>query len=192
MSIKLLAAELSRFLGSAEPEVLCITGKWGVGKTYAWNYYLKQAQESHNEKLAKYAYISLFGRNSLDDVRTAIVENTVNSRAAGEKPDLKSFKSVVSELANLTGPFAKLASFIPTAAGYVGSLNRALFLTVRDQIICIDDLERMGSGLETMNVMGLVSSLKEEKFCKVVILLNQDALSGTRKKDFEEHLVDRF
>src|SRR5438270_8793342 len=94
----------------------------------------------------------------------------------------------MSELANLTGPFAKLASFIPTAAGYVGSLNRALFLTVRDQIICIDDLERMGSGLETMNVMGLVSSLKEEKFCKVVILLNQDALSGTRKKDFEEHL----
>ena len=103
MSIKLLAAELSRFLGSAEPEVLCITGKWGVGKTYAWNYYLKQAQESHNEKLAKYAYISLFGRNSLDDVRTAIVENTVNSRAAGEKPDLKSFKSVVSELAKASG-----------------------------------------------------------------------------------------
>ena len=102
MSIKLLAAELSRFLGSAEPEVLCITGKWGVGKTYAWNYYLKQAQESHNEKLAKYSYIALFGRNSLDDVRTAIVENTVNSRAAGEKPDLKSFKSTLMEMSQVT------------------------------------------------------------------------------------------
>jgi Cdc6-like AAA superfamily ATPase len=90
MSIKLLATELSRFFGSVEPEVLCITGKWGVGKTYAWNYYLRQAQDGHNVKLAKYAYVSLFGRNSLDDVRAAIVENTVNSGTPGEKPDLKS------------------------------------------------------------------------------------------------------
>jgi hypothetical protein len=26
-------------------EVLCITGKWGVGKTFAWNRYLREAQE---------------------------------------------------------------------------------------------------------------------------------------------------
>jgi hypothetical protein len=95
VSIKLLAAELARFLGSAEPEVLCITGKWGVGKTFAWNHYLREAQDKGNVRLAKYAYVSLFGRNSLDDVRTAIVESTVNSRAAGRKPDLQSFKSVL-------------------------------------------------------------------------------------------------
>jgi Cdc6-like AAA superfamily ATPase len=117
MSIKLLAAELARFLRSAEPEVLCITGKWGVGKTYSWNHYLRQAQDNNNVKLKKYAYVSLFGRNSLDDVRTAIVENTVDSQATGEKPDLKSFKSAVAELRSLAGPFAKLASFIPSAAG---------------------------------------------------------------------------
>src|SRR6266446_755912 len=113
MSIKLLAAELSRFLGSVEPEVLCITGKWGVGKTYAWNHYLRRAQEGNNVKLRKYAYVSLFGRNSLDDVRTAIVENTIDSRAAGQTPDLKSFSSAMAELKSLAGPFAKLASFIP-------------------------------------------------------------------------------
>lgn len=59
---------------------------------------------------------------------------------------------------------------------------------VRNQIVCIDDLERIGSGLDTMNVLGLVSSLKEEKSCKVVILLNQDALSGASKKDFKAQL----
>jgi hypothetical protein len=188
MSIKLLAAELSRFLGSTEPEVLCITGKWGVGKTYAWNHYLRQAQNDDKVKLEKYAYVSLFGRNSLDDVRTAIVENTVDGRAAGKKPDLTSFKSAVAELRSVAGPFAKLVSFVPSATSYVGSLNRALFLMVRNQIVCIDDLERVGSGLDTMNILGLVSSLKEEKSCKVVILLNQDALSGLNKQDFETQL----
>jgi hypothetical protein len=39
-----------------------------------------------------------------------------------------------------------------------------------------------------MNVLGLVSSLKEEKSCKVVILLNQDALSGASKDIFEAQL----
>jgi Cdc6-like AAA superfamily ATPase len=28
--------EIERFLRSSEPEVLCITGSWGVGKTYTW------------------------------------------------------------------------------------------------------------------------------------------------------------
>jgi hypothetical protein len=59
---------------------------------------------------------------------------------------------------------------------------------LRDQIVCIDDLERIGSGLDAMNVLGLVSSLKEEKSCKVVILLNRDALSGANKENFETQL----
>ncbi len=184
MSIKLLSAELLRFLGSAEPEVLCITGKWGVGKTYAWNYYLRQAQGRDAVKLKKYAYVSLFGRNALDDVRTAIVENTVDGRVAGKKPDLKSLKSVVAELRSLPGPLLWLASFFPGSTRYVNSFSRALFLTVRKQIVCVDDLERVSSGLNTMNILGLVSSLKEEKSCKVVIILNQDALSKEDKKDF--------
>lgn len=188
MSIKLLAAELSRFFDSTDPEVLCITGKWGGGKTYAWNYYLRQAQVNNNIKLKRYAYVSLFGRNSLDDVRTAVVENTVTSGVAGKKPDLRSFRAAVDELRSVGGTLSKFASFIPGAAAYVGSLNRALFLTVRDQIVCIDDLERMAPGLDMMNVLGLVSSLKEEKSCKVVIILNQDALSGESEKKFKAQL----
>ena len=195
MSIKLLAAELSRFFDSTDPEVLCITGKWGAGKTYAWNYYLRQAQINDSIKLKRYAYVSLFGRNSLDDVRTAIVENTVTSGVAGKKPDLRSFRTAVDELRSVAGPLSKLASFIPGAAAYVGSLNRALFLMVRDQIVCIDDLERIAPGLDMMNVLGLVSSFKEERSCKVVIILNQDALSGASEKDFNaqlEKVADTF
>jgi hypothetical protein len=47
MSIELVAAEIRRFLSSEEPEVLSISGDWGVGKTFAWNRYL-QAEDTKN------------------------------------------------------------------------------------------------------------------------------------------------
>ena len=34
---KAVLAELNRFLRSKESQVLCVTGDWGVGKTYTWN-----------------------------------------------------------------------------------------------------------------------------------------------------------
>ena len=79
----------------------------GRRETYAWNHYLRQAQDSSSVKLAKYAYVFLFGRNSLDDLRTAIVENTVDARAPGKRPDLKTFKAVVDELRSLAGPLVR-------------------------------------------------------------------------------------
>ena len=188
MSIELLAAELMRFLGSVEPEVMCITGKWGVGKTYAWNYFLRQAQDKKTIGMEKYAYVSLFGRNSLDDVRTAIVENTVDSRVAGKRPDLTTFDSIAAQLKSRGKSLAWLASFAPGATSYVSSANRALFLMLQRQIVCIDDLERAGSGLDVKNILGLVSTLKEEKSCKVVILLNREVLSGVSQGDFDAQL----
>jgi hypothetical protein len=36
MSTVLIAAEIRRFLASDVPEVLCVSGMWGVGKTFTW------------------------------------------------------------------------------------------------------------------------------------------------------------
>lgn len=36
----LVASEIGRFLASVEPGVLCIRGRWGVGKTFAWKQHL--------------------------------------------------------------------------------------------------------------------------------------------------------
>lgn len=88
MSIDLLQKEIRRFLTSADAEVLCISGKWGVGKTFAWNKYLNEADEAGTVGLKRYSYVSLFGRNSLDDVRSAIFENTVPLTGAPTKPNV--------------------------------------------------------------------------------------------------------
>ena len=62
------------------------------------------------------------------------------------------------------------------------------FLTIREQIVCIDDLERKGKNLEIGDVLGLISYLREQRNCKVALILNDEELSGEAKTTFEKHL----
>jgi hypothetical protein len=62
------------------------------------------------------------------------------------------------------------------------------FMTIRDQIVCIDDLERKGKNLEIGDVLGLISYLREQRNCKVALILNDEQLTGDAKNEFEKHL----
>ena len=62
------------------------------------------------------------------------------------------------------------------------------FLTISDQIICFDDLERRGQPLDIGDVLGLVSFLREQRACKVVLILNDEELTGEAKTKFETYL----
>jgi hypothetical protein len=88
MFTALVEAEIRRFLASDVPEVLCIKGRWGVGKTFAWLKYLGEAQRAGELKANAYAYVSLFGLNTLDDLRFAIFENTVTAEHALKGADV--------------------------------------------------------------------------------------------------------
>ena len=168
---------------------MCVTGPWGVGKTYAWKHYFKEGQELKAIALPEYAYVSLFGRDSLDDVRIAIVENTVECAEIGKVPDLDNFWSIAARLTGKSSGVVKaIANVSPAAGAYTTGIYRSLFLAVRKRIICFDDLERASSRLEMKSVLGLISDLKEEKECKVVIILNDEALDGANKNDFKSQL----
>ena len=89
VSIALIEKEVRRLLSTKEPEVVCISGRWGVGKTFAWRRYL---EEAHARKggiaLKKYAYVSLFGINSLDDLKYAVFENSIDVDSIGVEASL--------------------------------------------------------------------------------------------------------
>jgi hypothetical protein len=68
VSVALIENEIRRLLSTKDPEVVCIRGRWGVGKTFAWRHYLADAHAQKGDIALKcYAYVSLFGMNSLDD-----------------------------------------------------------------------------------------------------------------------------
>jgi hypothetical protein len=193
VSIKLVEHEIRRFLSSSEPEVTCITGRWGVGKTFAWKKYLSDASSKKQIALGRYSYVSLFGINSLEDFKYSIFENSVKSSEIGIEPSLETLRSNTTAAAERLG--RKSLSFIqqiPIVKNYLGPLGPAWFLTVRNTIVCVDDIERRGANLSTREVLGLASMLKEQRGCKLALILNADALEDDQEefRRYYEKVVD--
>lgn len=191
MSTQVVKLEIQRFLASPVAEVLCIRGKWGVGKTFAWMQYLGEAESAKNLGLDRYAYVSLFGLNDLDAVRYSIFESTVASGQFLDGPDISSLRASLERAGNKGKralPFAK--TFLNAVGlGDAGeALSRAAFLSVRNQFVCIDDVERSGDSLRIRDVLGLASMLKEQRHCKVVLLLNDERLGPEDADELKRQL----
>jgi len=185
MSVKVIHEEINRFLKSPDPEVLCIKGRWGVGKTFAWSKFVKEVADC--AAFDDYSYVSLFGLSSLADLRYSIFENTVrlDSLVATESPTIQQRLKIIS------GKYKKALSYTsqnPIIQSKLGVSEKLLFLAVRNQIVCIDDLERSGEDLRLLDVLGLASSLKEDRGCKVVLLLNEEELSEDDQTTFKKQL----
>ena len=170
MSVKLTHDEIKRFLSSPESEVLVIKGKWGVGKTYTWRHYLEESANKKQLSKKDYSYVSLFGVNNLNDVKYMIVESTVPENEIKQGPSITSFNNAIS--------FISKNSFFQT---YAGGSEKIIFSRIRNQIVCIDDIERRSSNFDIMDILGLISFLKEQRDCKVVLLLNDDELDSKEK-----------
>lgn len=192
MSINQVKNEIRRFLRAEDRLALCLSGKWGVGKTHTWDALLDEAFKDNTVSPPRYSYVSLFGLESLGDVRRSLFENTMEAAAFKSLKPLEATVSSISDrLAHLASKWragAGLIRGIPIVADYSGLAEKAGFLDVRDQIVCFDDLERMSDTLALKDVLGLISFLKEKKRCKVVLLLNSEALKGQDADDFRVQL----
>ena len=194
MSIEILEDQIGRFLASEAPEVMSIKGAWGVGKTYAWNKYLLQAKNQKKIALRKYSYVSLFGINSLEDLKFSIFENMVDGRSIGRRPTVESFKSntevLLKSLGRKTVPILSSGASIDHLHSMINSLS---FLSLEKTTICIDDFERKGKDVEAQDILGLITQLKEQKKCKIVLILNDESLSDDSSIDYvklREKVID--
>lgn len=190
MSISLVEKEIARFLRSSDPEVICIHGKWGVGKTYSWNAFLQTAKDNKAIGLESYAYVSLFGIDSLERLKYAIFENKIAVDAIGIEPTIETFKTNTTAITTQLGRKSlKFFASLWPAKNHGFDFQTLSFLSVRKMIVCIDDLERKSDQLPMKDVMGLISYLREQKKCKVSLILNDDALAleENNKNDFEKY-----
>src|SRR6266702_2648660 len=185
-STKILRAEIERFLNSETAEVLSIRGSWGAGKTYAWNRFLKEARDKGKVALKKYAYVSLFGLQSLEELKYAIFESTVSTEDIGTEPSLEALQDNTAAVLSTVGrhSISSLLGFFKGASDAVKTIS---FLSVSGRIICIDDIERKGQNLRTQDVLGLVSMLRERRKCKVVLILNENELDEPDKKQLDRY-----
>jgi len=191
MSIKIIHEQLLKFISDSVPSVVAVKGDWGVGKTYAWEKYLYEAKEQDMIACKRYSYVSLFGISTMESLKYSIFENSINHESIGSEPSLESFRTnavgVLERLGRSSLSKFKDMPYIKSASPAVEAFS---FMSINNTLVCIDDLERRGKGLELKDVLGLVSLLKEKKKCKVLLLLNDGADTITEYETYKEKVID--
>jgi hypothetical protein len=128
--------------------------------------------------------ISLFGLESLSDLKTHIYSNIENNHSTLEIPRwIRGLPSILKD--------TRVSQFGLSASTKI--FDSLMFNQVKDAIICFDDFERMSNKLDIKDVMGLANYLKLEKNCQIILILDEDKAEGDNKKkyaDYKEKLVD--
>lgn len=191
MTLEIVEERLNALLTDGHAKVLLLTGGWGAGKTHQWKHALKRAVAAGNRQ--RYAYVSLFGLTSLAEVRKRVAEETV---AAIKLPGKEgTVGETIEEAGWKLKPFQiiKLLPIIPYLWKLEGLANELSFSSVRNAVICFDDLERGGAGLRLADIFGLASFLKEERNCRIILISNEEKLNRDDKDDlllYREKVID--
>lgn len=162
--------------------LIAIKGNWGTGKTFFWNKF-----QEENLKAKPYAYVSLFGKDSIADIKKdVIIQISVKDK------HLSTVSEKIKEIKTTLGFKDDDSNF--GLSGSLLSATMSLFQKkeFKDVVICIDDFERKSSKLDIKDILGYLSQLKEQFGCQIVLILNEDKISnddGTYR-DYKEKIVD--
>ena len=198
MSIKKVKKAIKEFLSNDAPEVLSIKGGWGVGKTFFWNLFIKSESVCKNPKykFERYAYVSLFGISTIEELKFAIFEQTLDRSQIGKRISIDNLKQNAIELTKSLGrkvSWLLQIITIPWLKDIGPIIHSAAFLSIKDMLICLDDFERKGDSLSAKDVFGIVSLLKEQRNCKVIFIFNDtkfDEKAESEYKEFREKVID--
>lgn len=158
---------------------LSLSGRWGVGKTYLWKQIVRQVAREDALGRSRYAYVSLFGISSIEEVRSELV---VRRRPARDlDPDFDDLEQETARRAikDWLSQHSRLLWKQRSVSALLGpGVAEALAFDVygRNSIVCFDDLERAGPGLRIEDVLGLATQLRDERGCDILFILNEDQL----------------
>ncbi|HEX5091155.1 MAG TPA: hypothetical protein VFV84_00540 [Burkholderiales bacterium] len=153
----------------------------------------------------RYSYVSLFGLNSLSDLKQSVFASTVVKEQVATGTSVDTLKGNVEllgeQLNTVEGSKTSGLGFMETfgrkllpalaqvglARSWAPFIGDAAFYSVRNQLVCIDDLERRGEGLSAGDILGLIAFLKEQRNCKVALIFNDDSLDKDGKQRYAEY-----
>lgn len=202
MSVELVKKAMQKFLADPTPAVLCIEGRWGTGKTYAWDDAVKQSLRNKRMAKTKYAYVSLFGIKDSADILQSVFANTIDLATHERVENLSSaiglqkigdlYKKLDKKWKAATTFGADHAS-VPYFSGLGGVVRAMVSNLVYDTVVCIDDFERKSASVHVNEIMGTIVQLRDARKCKVVLILNENSLNEEEKVEFQrfaEKVID--
>lgn len=194
-NVENLENRLIKLIDNEKPWAIALTGEWGVGKTHLWDKIRDENKEVFSGK--KYAYVSLFGLDSLASLKSTIAIEVHKSVGINDniwkKDILKSTKRLLS---SLTGSSIGTTSDVRIGLNLGNNIiTNVIFSHLKNTLVCLDDIERKSDNLPMSEIMGLVNYLKNERKCQIVMILHneqsedKDYFDKHKEKVFDELLV---
>ncbi|OJU31998.1 MAG: hypothetical protein BGN99_03440 [Alphaproteobacteria bacterium 65-37] len=132
--------------------------------------------------------MSLFGVDTLDQLKYAIFENAIDVTLNLAGPSVESWDKNVGELTGRLGrKFGAQLLTVLRSKDTAAVAQSLAFLSLKETLVCIDDLERKGRNLSIKDILGLVSHLKEKKGCKIALIYNDAELDTDAADEFKKH-----
>ena len=193
-NVENLEKRLLELVNTDDSFAIALTGEWGVGKTYFWKSFRDKNREVFSGK--KYAYISLFGLDSLESLKLAIATE-VQTDTADDSPLNIDISKYFKKLFGFVGGGSIGASGDMRFGINIGNklITNIIMSHLKDTLVCLDDIERKSDSLSMSEIMGLVNYLKNERNCQVVMILHDEEsedreyLNKHKEKVFDEVLV---
>lgn len=150
---------------------IALNGKWGVGKTVFWNNFVKKNFFGKTEN-KKVAYISLFGQETIQQIKNDLLLQIYTQNG------------FIKKIKDKVGSFKLYGMDISLALSWFEKKD------FENVIVCFDDFERISDRLKLKDVLGLISELKEQKKCTVVMILNKEELQEDDLSKYKDKIVD--
>ena len=159
---------------------MVLNGKWGVGKTYFWQKFAERNSKKLNKK---FAYISIFGKDDIKQIKQEIILQAYRISRTISEISKNAKKLRFDKILDEVTP--KLGSAIIECISFFEKKD------FENIVICFDDFERLSNKLSIKDVFGLISELKEQKNCHIVMIFNADEIKfdGETKK-YKDKIID--
>ena len=177
--IELLKAHSEK---DSSPIAIAINGNWGVGKSYMYRESL--AGKIEKEFKREPIYTSVFGKKD----ENAIIQDLVVQFLKKKNKLLKLLRYILGYVGQIVLCFFGLPN-----ANMGSVLNFLEKKDLKNTIICIDDFERLSDKIPMQDILGLISELKENKGCHIILLCSEDHIDAEQKSAFyhyKEKIID--
>lgn len=162
-----------------------INGKWGIGKSFYTNQYIKNKENA--------VYISLFGKDKIDIIQEEIAKELLKKTNSKQKYWIKGKKlakkisgSVSFNGISINSPEVKAKSFIEE--------YHSILTEEENLIIVIDDLERKSSKIAIEDILGIIEQLSLYPKTKIILIGDESRINDDDKdiwQSFKEKIIEK-
>lgn len=162
---------------------IMIDGKWGSGKTYFLKHSIMKLLQNNtdrsNGKKNKFAYISLYGVSSIEQISRDILYSYFGQKHKGKLETMDTVFNVATSL------FSASIETVNIDFSKLGSVLTKI--DIKNWFICFDDFER--ACIPVNEILGFINQLVEHNHCKVLILANEGEIG---RNALNQNVEDKY